>query len=192
MKRKFAAVTTTVLLSTSILFSSCIGSFGLFNKLLTWNRSINHDEWVNELAYVLLWIIPAYEVAALIDGLVLNTIEFWTGENPVETTQIQQIETKSGVYTITTNSTGHKIRKSDSEETLEFRFNAEEKSWSLATADDGLIPLFRFTGENQAEVYLADGSTMTVDLNQAGVTAFRRQMESRNSPVTAFFRYGNR
>jgi hypothetical protein len=180
MKRKFAVISTTALLSTSILFSSCIGSFGLFNKLLSWNRSFNHDDFVNELVYVLLWIVPAYEVAAVIDGLVLNTIEFWSGNNPVNTAvQIKEVETENGIYTITTDPNGHKIQKQGSEETVEFRFSKEEKSWSLVTADEQLIPLFRFVDEKQAEVYLADGSTMTVDLSQAGVMAFRQLVKSK-------------
>jgi hypothetical protein len=179
MKRKFILVATATLLCSSIFFSSCIGSFGLSRKLLSWNRTINDNEWVNELVYLLLWIVPAYEVSALIDLIVLNTIEFWVGENPVDATvQTKQVETGNGTYTITTDSRGHKIQKAGSDEIVEFCFNKEENSWNLI-AQNQVVPLFRFTGEKQAEVYLADGSTMTVDLNQAGVMAFRQVIENK-------------
>jgi hypothetical protein len=179
MKRKFAVIFAAALLSSSILFSSCIGSFRLCNKLLVWNRTLHNDEWVNELVYVLLWIVPAYPVTTLIDVFVLNTIEFWMGENPVDSTvQTRQIETDKGIYMITTDAGGHKIQRAGSDEIVEFRFNKEEKSWSLITPDQS-IPLFRFVEGNQAEVYLADGSTMTVDLNRAGVMALRQVIEDK-------------
>ncbi len=62
--------------------SSCIGSFKLSKKVLTWNKSLG-GKFLNELVYILFWVLPVYEVSMLIDGLILNTIEFWTGSNPV-------------------------------------------------------------------------------------------------------------
>ena len=34
--------------------------------------------------HFILWVIPVYEICiGLIDGLILNTVEFWTGSNPI-------------------------------------------------------------------------------------------------------------
>jgi hypothetical protein len=173
MKRKFTVMATAVLLSSSILFSSCIGSFSLFNKLLSWNKSVG-DKWINELAFVVLCIVPAYEIAWFIDAVVLNSIEFWTGDNPASAeVKVKELDTENGHFTITTGANGHKIQKDGSDEVVEFRFNKEENSWSLAV-EDKVTPLFQFVGEDQAMVYLADGSTMTVGLNQAGLMALRQ------------------
>ncbi|MDR3266096.1 MAG: DUF3332 domain-containing protein [Tannerella sp.] len=173
MKRKFAVIATIVALSSSILFSSCLGSFVLLNRLVTWNKSVD-DDWVNELVFLALCIVPVYEVALFIDSVVLNSIEFWTGDNPAQAgVQTQQIETENGLYTITTDANGHKIQKAGSDEIVEFRFNKDENSWSLVAMDE-VTPLFQFVGDNQAKVYLADGSTMTVSLDQAGLMAFRQ------------------
>jgi hypothetical protein len=177
MKRKFTVMATAILLSGSVLFSSCIGSFSLFNKLLKWNHTAG-DQWVNELLYVLLWVVPAYEVSVIIDGLVLNTIEFWSGENPIDTTQIKQVKTENGTFSITTDANGHKIQKEGSDEVVEFRFNKEENSWSLA-ANGIETPLFQYIDDQQAKVYLADGSTMTVRLDQAGIMAFKQVVEHK-------------
>ena len=46
MKKKWI-MAVAVLLSGSLMFSSCIGSFGLTNKLFSWNRSVG-EKWVNE------------------------------------------------------------------------------------------------------------------------------------------------
>ena len=82
MKKKSLTLLLATTVASSILFSSCIGSFGLTNKLLTWNRSID-SKFVNERVFIAFWIVPVYEISALADVLVINSIEFWSGSNPV-------------------------------------------------------------------------------------------------------------
>ena len=82
MKKKGLTLLVATTLASSVLFSSCIGSFGLTNKLLDWNRNID-SKFVNELVFIAFWIVPVYEISALADVLVLNSIEFWSGNNPV-------------------------------------------------------------------------------------------------------------
>lgn len=176
MKRKFTLMATAIALSSSILFSSCIGSFSLFHKLLAWNKSVG-DKWVNELVFLVCCIIPVYPVAWFIDVVILNSIEFWTGNNPTADVQVKEIETENGQFIVTTDANGHKIQKVGTDEVVEFRFNAEQNSWDLVAMEE-VIPLFHFVGDDQAEVYLADGSTMTVDLNQAGMLAFRQVIQN--------------
>ena len=70
---------SVMLVAASILFSSCIGSFQLTTKLKNYNDNIG-SKWVNELVFVAFCIVPVYELAALADALVINSIEFWTGK----------------------------------------------------------------------------------------------------------------
>ena len=171
MKRKFNAFVVTTILSGSLLFSSCIGSFSLFNKLLTWNQSIG-DKWINELLFFML--TPAYGVAMLADGLVLNSIEFWTGENPVlDVVEVQKIEGKDGLYTVETSKEGHKITQEGTGETVYFHFNEVEKSWSIK-ADGIETTLMKIIDNQHVLMYLPDGSEMPVTLDKAGVSAFRQ------------------
>ena len=72
---------SAVLLAATLLTSSCVGSFSLFNKLAGWNKEATGNKFLNELIFIL--ISPAYAVCTVADVLVLNTIEFWTGSNPV-------------------------------------------------------------------------------------------------------------
>ena len=65
------------MLSGSVLFSSCIGSFGLWNSLKDWNQGVS-NKFVNELIFLAFHIVPVYEIAYLADALVLNSIEFWS------------------------------------------------------------------------------------------------------------------
>ena len=81
MKREKLTL-VAVLLSGSLLFSSCVGSFGLFNRLSSWNQSIG-SKFVNELVFLAFNIVPVYGVSYLADALVINSIEFWSGSNPM-------------------------------------------------------------------------------------------------------------
>ena len=102
MKKKSLTLLLATTVASSILFSSCIGSFGLTNKLLTWNRSID-SKVVNELVFIAFWIVPVYEISALADVLVINSIEFWSGSNPVaDVGNVKTIDCKDGVYTVET------------------------------------------------------------------------------------------
>ena len=103
MKKKSLTLLLATTVASSILFSSCIGSFGLTNKLLTWNRSID-SKFVNELVFIAFWIVPVYEISALADVLVINSIEFWSGSNPVaDVGNVKTIDGKDGVYTVDTH-----------------------------------------------------------------------------------------
>lgn len=172
MKKRFNVMAVAVLLASSVMFTSCIGSFSLFNKVLSWNNTVG-DKFVNELVFIVMCIVPVYEVAWFIDVVLLNSIEFWTGDNPVAENSTQQIETENGLFNVTTTAAGHTIQRVGTGETVELAFNAEENSWSLV-ANDEATKLVQFVGDNQAVVYLENGSTMAVSMDQAGLFALKQ------------------
>jgi hypothetical protein len=63
--------------------SACFGSFNLTRKVYGFNQTVSEDKWVKEVVFLAFTIVPIYSVAAGIDALIINSIEFWTGENPV-------------------------------------------------------------------------------------------------------------
>lgn len=74
MKKKLV-VAAAVLLSGSLMFSSCIGSFGLTNKLFSWNKGVG-EKWVNEAVFVAFCILPVYEILLIADALVTTPSNF--------------------------------------------------------------------------------------------------------------------
>lgn len=81
--RKTAMKTVLALLVGAVTLSSCIGSFGLTNKLLDWNKGLS-NKFVNELVFIL--ISPAYAVCGLADlwcstrwsfGLTARSLPMW-------------------------------------------------------------------------------------------------------------------
>lgn len=80
MKKTFTKSVIAVTVG-ALTLSSCIGSFGLTNSVLSWNKRATDNKFVNELIFIL--ISPAYAVCSVADLFVLNSIEFWTGEKVI-------------------------------------------------------------------------------------------------------------
>jgi hypothetical protein len=73
----------TLLCAGVIMLTGCYGSNACFNKLHKWNGTLG-NKWLNSIVHFFLQIFGVYWIClGLIDGLVLNTIEFWTGSNPL-------------------------------------------------------------------------------------------------------------
>ncbi len=97
-----------ILMAASLLTTSCVGSFSLFNKLASWNRGATSSKFLNELIFIV--ISPAYAVCSMADALVLNSIEFWTGENPMAANvgKTQNVIGSDGLnYAVTTLKNGY-------------------------------------------------------------------------------------
>ena len=79
---KNTLLTTTLL--CGLLSSSCLGPNNAADGLRNWNAKVSDQDWLNELIFVGLWVIPVYPIAWLGDILVFNTIGYWSGENPIQ------------------------------------------------------------------------------------------------------------
>jgi len=169
MKKKFMVIASATVLGSSILFSSCIGSFALSNKFLAWNKTID-SKFVNEVLFVIFQ--PAYVITMLADVLVLNSIEFWSGDNPVEAGIIKTVEGENGTYTVETLNNGYNIKNEAGEE-MELIYNKEDNTWSMVQNDES-TKLIKFTEGNEAIVYLPNGGEQKVELSANGVLALRQ------------------
>ncbi|MCD7973364.1 MAG: DUF3332 domain-containing protein [Candidatus Azobacteroides sp.] len=174
MKRKFFTAATITVVAGSLMFSSCIGSFNLSKKVLGWNHTVG-SKFVNEVVFLAMWIVPVYEVCFLADFLVLNSIEFWTDENPVEAGIVKEVEGENGIYTVETLEDGYQISNEEGE-SISLLYNRKDNTWNAVSKGE-VTPLVKIEGEN-ALVYLPNGSQTLVPLNAEGVMAFRNAAEA--------------
>ena len=72
------------LLALSLFVSGCYGPFNLTRRLYQWNSQASNEKWGKEIIFLLLALTPVYSFATLADGIVFNSLEFWTGNNPVD------------------------------------------------------------------------------------------------------------
>jgi hypothetical protein len=85
MNKLFKKIVVLVLVATMAVMSvGCYGSFALTKKVYNWNGSLG-NKWVVELVYLVI-SYPVYGTAGFIDSVILNSIEFWTGTNPMAST----------------------------------------------------------------------------------------------------------
>ena len=79
-----------VALAVTLTLSNCYGPFNLTRKLHRWNGQVG-ENWVNEFVFLGLVILPAYALASLADAIIFNSIEFWTGKNPIMVKKIKTL-----------------------------------------------------------------------------------------------------
>jgi hypothetical protein len=74
-------VALAVLLGFLPFASACFGSFNLTRKAYQFNRTVSQDKWVRWLVF--LAVSPIYPLAGMVDMLFANSVEFWSGNNPI-------------------------------------------------------------------------------------------------------------
>lgn len=87
MKKLVSKAGAALALGICLTATSCIGPNNAFNRLSTWNSTLSDSKWVNELAFLGLHIVPVYQLWLAGDCLIFNSIEFWTGNNPIDKAQ---------------------------------------------------------------------------------------------------------
>ncbi len=75
--------TIAVVLIVAFFTTGCTGSFNLTRKVYNFHRS-QSDKWSDELLFLVVALLPVYSLATLADAIIFNSIEFWTGKNPVD------------------------------------------------------------------------------------------------------------
>ena len=152
MKIKHLKV-AALFMAASLITSSCVGSFSLFNKLAHWNKDATNSKFLNEIIFLL--ISPAYE--------------FWSGSNPIayKAGQTESIMGKDGkYYALTYLKNGYRITAPDGAIT-ELIHNDENDSWTQIK-DGQSKELFRFNGDGSIKADVK-GNVMDFALNDEGV-----------------------
>lgn len=149
------AVIVLLIAAMAVMSVGCYGSFNLTKKVYNWNGSMG-DKWTKELVFLVLNVVPVYGIAGFIDVVVLNSIEFWTGSNPVAA----NVSSDDGTAV------------AFNQETKEMTISYAGKSFVIANENgratvkqqDGTVIAYVETG--------ADGSLMLKDASGAVLTSY--------------------
>lgn len=154
----------------ALLLQGCYGNFALTRKLYNWNGSIG-DKWVQSLVMFALGVIPVYAVAAGVDYLILNTIQFWTGKNPVALKagekEIQMVEYQGKKYRLTATTNRLEVMPLDGKSApASLVYDPATRSWS-AESDAGTRRLIEMVGPdgNLADLIYPDGHRERVEVS---------------------------
>ena len=161
-----------ILLGMSVLTTpSCIGTFSLTNRLLGWNQHVG-DKFLNELVFFAFWVLPVYEVCGLADLLVLNSIEFWSGSNPMAKGE-RIIDGNDGKYLVKCDGKGYDIVSCNDGSSIRLDFDADAQTWSFV-ADGERHELFTFVDDTHVRMPLGNGEESIYEISHAGVLAYSR------------------
>ncbi len=140
MKKFFRnALIAVVLVGMGAMSTGCYGSFALTSKMHGWNGQVSNHKFVNELVFIAFCIVPVYEICAVADALVLNSIEFWGGNNPVamEEGQIEEsnVKYKGTNYRVIKTRNNIAVEAINGPQSASFRYFPEEEEWYLMDGD---------------------------------------------------------
>ncbi|MCI6159955.1 MAG: DUF3332 domain-containing protein [Prevotellaceae bacterium] len=167
MKRKIFNV-AFLLMAGGMVLNSCIGSYTLFNKFAKWETRATDSKFLNAIIGVLL--LPVNGVCLFVDAFILNTIEFWTGSNPMAQNigKTQRVMGGDGLYyAVKTLKNGYEITKPDGQ-VVNFTYNEKENAWYMV-ADGKITQLFRFNGDGTIQANLQNGRTLHVTPDAQGL-----------------------
>lgn len=74
------AILGTALAGLALFSTGCLGPNRAFNGVHEWNMGVSDNDVVNEVVFLGCHIVPVYSVAYFVDVVLLNTIEYWSGE----------------------------------------------------------------------------------------------------------------
>lgn len=86
-------VVCMVLVSFMGISTACYGPFNLTKNVYRWNSGIKgsgevSEKWMKEFVFFGMIIIPVYMFSALLDAFIFNSIQFWSGDNPVKASEL--------------------------------------------------------------------------------------------------------
>jgi len=183
MKKHYLRAGILLTVAASLTLTSCIGNFNLTNKLLTWNKGVS-NKFVNELIFVGFWILPVYEVCALADVLVLNSIEFWSGSNPVASGK-KVIEGNDGRYIVEWEKSGYTIKSENDGSITRLDFDDTDRSWSVSVDGGESTKFMTFVDDMHVRMLDAHGDYQLVELSQAGVMAYQQIVSGQTGTLFA-------
>jgi hypothetical protein len=154
------------------LSAGCFGKFQLTRKVYDMNQSID-EKYVRSAATWIFVIVQVYTVVALIDLIVFNVIEFWTGENPVAEGKVTKVYAQGNGRTVLTLS-----RDGSATVAVIERYEGEKLVSTLRVRDDGrggIAAVETAAGEKVREVNAVAASDGSVNVTVA--TAAGRSTE---------------
>ena len=165
--RKSKLTVAAVLLCGAMLTNSCVGSFAMFNKFASWNNRATNSKFLNEILFLVL--SPAHVFCLTADALVLNTIEFWSGSNPMAQNvgkSVNVMGQDGRYYAVKTLKNGYEIKAPDGKVTC-FLYDKNNDSWSQME-NGKLVEIFRFNDNGTIQVNLGD-KKMDVTVDEMGL-----------------------
>jgi hypothetical protein len=168
MKKSFIALLSAF---SMLVATNCYGGFVATKKVYSWNGGLG-NKWVQSIVFWVMIIIPVYEVVALVDFLVLNTLEFWTGSNPMAMkdgeVETQIVHNGGKEYQITATKNQFEVREIAAGKLgnpVYLTFVPQDSAWYMKTNGKSVkVSEATNLAEGQIKLFHPDGKTVETRL----------------------------
>lgn len=83
MMRRATLSLALLALFTGSVAGGCMGTAGLSGKLRRWNLEATENRWGREGIFFALNVLWIQRICTILDLFIFNSIEFWSGKNPI-------------------------------------------------------------------------------------------------------------
>jgi len=153
---RFGKILIVFVIGVLAMAPGCYGPFTLTKSLHEWNGEIG-EKWVNELVFLGLIILPVYGIATIGDALIFNSIEFWTGENP--------LDDAGGSLVLEDGDTRIRLEREDDGRALSVAVTVDDRTVSesrIVLDEAGVARKYDASGNLVATARVSDSGTLHV------------------------------
>ncbi len=194
LKKTLRNATVAVLLASMAMLQGCFGSFGLTTGLYDWNMGLGSDA-AKEIVFLAFVVLPVYGTTLFIDGVVLNTIEYWTGNSPVSMeegeseTQVVMNADGTKTYSITATKNKFHIEQIEGEgagEFVDMVFDEAEAAWYILDGEEKIkLAAYSKTDVGSVDYFMPTGETVNIDFNTTDKAEAKDILQSASYEYTA-------
>jgi len=169
MKKAIIMIVVASLLMLSV--AGCFGNFALTRKVYTFHNGIAGNDFIGKVVKCLIFWIAGhfvYGFTTFVDAVILNTLEFWTGSNPLAMnegeTEIRYAEAEGVEYKIVTSKNRWDISEvNNPERTVAIVWDDVELAWYFVSGDDS-HRIVEMTSD-ETKMFDFDGNVMATYFN---------------------------
>ena len=167
IRKLIAGLLLSTILFAGFIQTSCMGKFVILKKLYAWNQEVSGNKFVNNLIFWVFSFFLVYPAVAVVDAVIFNLIEFWTGNNPIAMNEGDRIEKRMN------DGQGHEFLAISTKNRMEVKFDGQadkdfalvfqpnQKAWMLET-NTKTICVAKELDATQLALYQPDGTMMRV------------------------------
>lgn len=184
MKRASRLLAVLCVAVFSLHVSGCFGQFALTRAIWEFNKNVSPNKFIQWAVFLVMAIVPVYGIGTLVDALVINSIEFWTGSNPVSAsadspdshTRIVRLSPEETLRLTRDDASGvMKVEVERAGQAPMVRY-FELLENGMAVRDESGALVLQAQGELDGAISVTDAAGNTVALHSAEAVAQARQM----------------
>ncbi len=162
------------MLALGLFVNGCYGPFYLVRKVHKFNGEVSDNKWIVEVVYLVATWLPVYGIAGLADAIIFNSIEFWTGKNPMANANVRGISPTKRIVRGDTESVFKRVSTPDGDQLVieQYQHGRPAASLRLIRQGGAMVALNNGGAVLFSAHALPDGGVTITDANGKTVASY--------------------